>query len=604
MIGCLSDYLALLLKDVSVSNLFPCPPVVEFCPSLAHCSACSGELKVQKTYTRTVSTLHIGQFQAREVVMACKQCNQAYRSEELCALVPPGSNYGYDVMVYIGESIFLNHRQAKEVQRLLLKWNIQISVSEIGYLSRRFIIYLSLVHERNSGGIVEIMDANGGYILHLDALGGTKGGQRLISGVDGISDIVLGNAKIKSENSDYIIPFLKNIKDRFGEPLAVVQDMGKGIMKAVQTVFPTIMILICHFHFLRDIGKDLLKDNYDIIRKRLRHFGFLTRLRDFSKELKLEFEDNPEAVDEFHQARICNRKIDPDNSTEAAIHLYTIIEWILDWKSESNGYGFPFDRPHVDLASRVRSASEALHTITTMEKKGTPVAKIRPRLKALLTEITEDAQLKSAMSEIGSKIQVFDELRDAMRVAPKDGKKGLNDEGDGEDIKTIEAEVDAFKEKLDTNSEFSQQKGGAAFLKQIDKYREQLFADPITVETDDGIKIIQPQRTNNLMEQMFRDFSRDNKRKTGTDSIGRTIRAMVDDTPLIRNLKNEEYRKMILGDKNNLAEVFAGIDVKMVRDKMKEQHVCNEKVPANIQSLLKRENVLDLLSNIADFKEI
>ncbi len=549
--------------------------------------------------------MHLGGLEVRDTLLECNKCGNEniYRSQELLDLVPEGSRYGYDVMAYVGESTFSNHQQAREIQTSLQKRNIPISVSEVEYLSRRFITYLSLVHEHNNGGIVEMMDANGGYILHLDALGGTKGGQRLISGVDSISDIVLGNAKIKSENSDYIVPFLKKIKNKFGEPLAVVQDMGKGIMKAVQTVFPTIMILICHFHFLRDIGKDLLKDNYDLIRKRLRHFGFLTKLRNFSKELKLEFEDTPEAIDEFHQARICNREIDPDNNTEAAVYLYTIIEWILDWKSQSNGYGFPFDRPHVDLAARVNNASQVLHTIKPQGKEVITVMKIRQRLKALLTKISEDPVLKNAMNEIDSEIQVFDELRDAMRIAPEDGKNGLNDEGNAEDIKTIEAQVDTFKEKMNTNCEFLQQKKGSAFLNQIDKYREQLFADPITVETNDGTKIIQPQRTNNLMEQMFRDFSRDNKRKTGVDSMGRTIQAMVDDTPLVRNLKNREYKKIILGDKENLAEVFAEIDVKMVREKMKEQNVCNEKVPAKIQSLLKKGNLLNLLSNVADVKE-
>ena len=532
--------------------------------------------------------------------MGCKQCNRTYRSEELCALVPSASNYGYDVMVYIGESTFFNHRQAKEIQASLRKRNISISASEIDYLSKKFIIYLSLVHEYNNGGIVEIMDANGGYILHLDALGGSKGGERLISGVDGISDIVLGNAKIKSENSDYIIPFLKKIKKQFGKPLAVVQDMGKGIMKAVRIVFPKILILICHFHFLRDIGKDLLGDNYDIIRKRLRHFGFLTKLRNFSKGLKLQFEDNPEAVDEFHQARSCNRKIDLNNSTETAIHLYTIIEWILDWKSESNGYGFPFDRPHIDLASRVKSALNVLSTVKDTDKTVTPVTKIRQRVTAMLTEITEDTTLKTAMDEVDHEIKVFDELRNAMRIASEDGKNGLNDEGESESIKTIEAEVDAFRVKWAENSEFSQQKKGIAFLKQIDKYRKQLFADPITVKTADGTKTIHPQRTNNLMEQIFRDFTRDNKRKTGVDSISRTIQAMIDDTPLIRNLKNDDYRKMIIGDKKNLAEVFAEIDVEIVRKKMKEHNICNEKIPQKIQSLLKKTDVLDTLSNVTD----
>lgn len=549
--------------------------------------------------------MHVGGLQVTETLLKCNKCQhkQVYRSQELHNIVPEGSNYGYDVMTYIGESMFSNHKQAGEIQTLLQKRNIPISISEIEYLARKFIIYLSVAHERNSSGIVEIMNDNGGYILHLDALGGSKGGERLISGVDGISDIVLGNAKIKSENSDYIIPFLEEIRDLFGEPLAVVQDMGKGIMKAVRTVFLGISILICHFHFLRDIGKDLLEESYDVIRKRLRHFGFLTKLRKIAKELKVEFEGNQEAIDTFHQAMLSHQQIDLNNSTNAAIHLYTIVEWVLDWKNQSAGYGFPFDRPHFDLASRIKKSLEVIGAPKDAGKPLSIVARIREQLIAMFTGIVEDVELKNAMSDISSEIQIFDELRNAMRVAPENGKNGLNDEGECDDIKSIEAAVDAFRTKWTAQGEFSKQKKGIRFLKQIDKYRVQLFADPITVKTATGTKTILPQRTNNLMEQMFRDISRGNKRKTGVDCIGRTIRTMVADTPLIRNLKNDDYQKVIMGDKRNLSEVFAGIDVKTIRKRMAEHNVSNEKIPPKIQLLLKESSLPFLLSNTADIRK-
>jgi tRNA-dihydrouridine synthase len=288
------------------------------------------------------------------------------------------------------------------------------------------------------------------------------------------------------------------------------------------------------------------------------------------------------------------------------MHLYTIIEWILDWKNESHGYGFPFDRPHLDLASRVENALKILDTIKDDGgKTKIPVVKIRRRLKALLEEIADDRELKNAMREMEDEVHVFDALRNAMRVAPANGGRGLNDDGECADIKTIEASVNKFRVELGENSGFLKIRKGAAFLKQIDKYRKQLFSDPITVKTAGVAKTIQPQRTNNLMERMFRDFTRDNKRKTGVDSAGRTIQAMIDDTPLVRNLKNDNYRKIIIGDRKNLAEVFAEIDIDSVREKMKEHNLCNEKVPKKIQSLLKESKFLDMLSNIEDnFKVI
>lgn len=46
--------------------------------------------------------------------------------------------------------------------------------------------------------------------------------------------------------------------------------MLSGIGKAVATVFPGIRDFICHFHFLRDIGKDYLEPAYARLRKGLR----------------------------------------------------------------------------------------------------------------------------------------------------------------------------------------------------------------------------------------------------------------------------------------------------------------------------------------------
>ncbi len=47
-----------------------------------------------------------------------------------------------------------------------------------------------------------------------------------------------------------------------------------------------------------------------------------------------------------------------------------------------------------------------------------------------------------------SKAIVFDKLRCAIRIALPDGKKGINDNGDSMDMKTIEEKVTAFRKWL------------------------------------------------------------------------------------------------------------------------------------------------------------
>ena len=169
-------------------------------------------------------------------------------------------------------------------------------------------------------------------------------------------------------------------------------------------------------------------------------------------------------LDKFYEERSRNRKINLDDDAEAIIHLYTIIEWILDWKNESHGYGFPFDRPHFDLASRVENALKILDTIKDDGgRTEIPVVKIRRRLKALLEEIADDRELKNAMREMEDEVQVFDALRNAMRVAPANEGRGLNDDGECADIKTIEAAVNKFRAGLGENSEFLEKRRGGIY---------------------------------------------------------------------------------------------------------------------------------------------
>ncbi len=89
----------------------------------------------------------------------------------------------------------------------------------------KFIVYLALAHQRRAPAIAADMRERGGYICHLDA---TCEGRDtfLMSSIDSLSDIVLGNVKLPAEDEAHIVPFLERIKNDFGVPLALVHDMG------------------------------------------------------------------------------------------------------------------------------------------------------------------------------------------------------------------------------------------------------------------------------------------------------------------------------------------------------------------------------------------
>ena len=135
-------------------------------------------------------------------------------------------------------------------------------------------------------------------------------------------------------------------------------------------------------------------------------------------------------------------------------------------------------------------------------------------------------------------------------------------------------------------------------IRQIDKYWDKLFSDPISVHTSNGVRLIQPQRTNNILERFFRDFRRGVRRKTGRNSIGRFLQSMIADTPLVKNLENPQYLKILLNGRADLEECFADIDIDAVRREMGSAQSSSEKVPKKIQKLIAVPSFPDTLCRL------
>ncbi len=198
----------------------------------------------------------------------------------------------------------------------------------------------------------------------------------------------------------------------------------------------------------------------------------------------------------------------------------------------------------------------------------------------------KDQSLWKAVEAIEEKIVPFEKLRSAMRIASTTGRNGLNDEGKKENIRTIEARVKKFRSWMIRRKNHAQDPANGKMIKQIDKYWEKLFADPIPVQTPSGPILIQPQRTNNILEQFFRSLKRSHRRRTGNASSRRMLRTILAETPLVKNIKNAAYMKILLKEKASLEEVFAEIEIDTFRKAFKEAQHAPERVPSKIKALI------------------
>lgn len=577
-----------MARESSAAYLFAQRPTLTFRPTPTQCPDCQAPLQVYKTQSKTVQTLHLGCFTAQQILFHCGRCSSpaVWRPEELSRLVPSGCIFGYDVMVWVGKALFLRHRRAQEIIEELRCRHVRISSSQVEYLARKFVVYLALAHQQSAPDLKKVMQTQGGYILHLD---GTceGGGPMLMSSLDSLSEIVLGNVKVLSEKTEQIIPLLQEIKSRYGVPIAVVHDMGSGILKAVQEVFAGVPDLICHFHFLRDIGQDLLEKDYDAIRQRLRKYGLTDKLLHQARRLKAQIDQQPALVESFYQ-NVQSHCL-PTEKLELfpLLCAYSLIQWVLEGKNQGEGYGFPFDRPHVEFAKRLQVLGQRLEQIKGVHLRGQwEDNKPLLRLSCELKNLTGDEGLQPMLTQIDLKIEVFDRLRRAMRIAEVGGSAGLNSGSHPIAVGPIQKAVEQFRQQITARSDYDASAHWKAMIQQIDQYKEKLFADPIAVQTPQGKLLIQPQRTNNLMERFFRDFRRGARRRTGHNSISRFLQSMIADTPLVRNLQNPAYLKVLLQDRATLEERFAQIDIDVVRKELLVAQASLEKVPIKIRQLI------------------
>jgi len=540
---------------------------------------------VLKTRTRTIVTLAIGPFVARETLWWHPRTDAIAPAPALRRLVAPGCNYGYDVVVYVGHKLFLDAQPVRHIMAQLDAQHIHLSASTVTELGRRFIVLLALAHRRSAARLKEAMALRGGYLLHLDATYEDKS-PLLMTGIDAVLEIILGNIKLPSEKADGIVPFLRQIKDAFGPPLALVHDLSKGILSAVQQVFPGLPDYVCHFHFLRDLGKDLFGAAYDTLRQRLQRHGTAGQLRARLRTWQKQIDAQPAFKQTLSQ-------LPPDGPAMESLALppllaaFLLAHWILEGLQQGQGYGFPFDRPYLALARRAQAVHEQLKFLKTLPP-GQPWRENLPfhHLDLDLHDLVGDRPLGHTLEQMEIHLQPFEQLRQILRLAPAHETQGLNHAGQPVEMKALQQQVQRWVAQIRARPDFATTPAFQKMIAQIEHYGPKLFAAPLVVTTAQGPLTIQPQRTNNIMERFFRDLKRDCRRKTGANALGRTLRTMLADTPLVKNLQNPEYRKILLDGQPNLEALFAQIEPLTVRRELQQAQQNPEKTSRAIKHFI------------------
>jgi hypothetical protein len=270
-----------------------------------------------------------------------------------------------------------------------------------------------------------------------------------------------------------------------------------------------------------------------------------------------------------------------------AVSAFALIHWAFDTSAQLNGYGFPFDLPHLLFYHRLKVVYALVEAIRNTPLRHEKTHRPLHRLFRSIKQVMDDPALRKSATQLDERVGVFDTLRKALRIALPEGKNGLNDDGDDTDVKTIEEKVKGFREQLTSDRKLSERDEYKKMIQQIDTYWEKLFADPIAVHTPKGVLFIQPQRTNNILERFFRDLKRKARKRTGTISLNKTLKTILSDTPLVKNLDNEEYLNIILDGCDTLEQRFARIDSNIVVQELKKNKKEAGRLPLELKKMIR-----------------
>jgi hypothetical protein len=522
------------------------PPPEKYEPEEKECPKCGVPLRVKKTQKRRLVTPD-KDTKVVEVIKTCNCSRETFVSKKLRKRTPKKSPYSFDILANIGRLRFEEHRQVSDIRRHFYKSGISIPDTTAQRLCKRFLKYFTAVHRESLPQIKEKIEQNGGYVLQIDGTQNHGRGTIMLL-KDSISGIRLFSARVVSEKADYIEPILKDIRDLYGHPLAVIRDMGKGIAKAVESIFEGTVVIICHFHFLRALGDRLFKYYHDKFRKNVDKTGVKGKLEELRRNAKTRLKT---ARDSF--------------AVEILNELVGILDDVLT--SSGEGLGYPFDLSKLRFYERCLKAEKRVGKLVERCIKAWNRVAIAYDVHEVLKRLHKSSYLLAKYAEILQEREIwFTKARQALRW--KNGPIPLSTKVRWSDreLKAARKGIDTFLEEICSNQKVELAfKGKRSHLlrafgtieQMFTENLERLLAPNVEVQTPKGKRVIKLERTNNGVEQDFRSIRRHGRRLKGNTDVEELIQKEGVGLLLLLNMEIEEYVKTVYGSWDMMGKKFA-----------------------------------------------
>ena len=232
-------------------------------PELLTCLHC-GDLLVLWNYLawdKTVQTLDgllsIATRPGRCPHATCPGARLRLLSAVAQRMAPPGSTYGYDVLVRLGWQRQHQRATYSEIHTELSS-RFPISESHVRYLYQRVYLPLLACHERQQRGrLAQVAQEQGGLIVALDGLA-PQGGEPQIWFIRDLSTgLTLRSGWLAQLDQLTFEAFLAPLRHLEWPILAVLSDKQTGLVPAIATALPGSRHQLCQAHYLRNLAEPL-----------------------------------------------------------------------------------------------------------------------------------------------------------------------------------------------------------------------------------------------------------------------------------------------------------------------------------------------------------
>lgn len=528
---------------------------------------CGGKLREQWLESRCPRGILLGEPLLMHHIKQCPDCRRVYRCERLGELIPPHGNYAFDLIVAVGLARFLEQKQNREIQQELQnRFRRLVPCTTISHLANTFLDCLAAVHDDGAARVNALIHRDGGYALHLD---GTceAGTDTMFAAIDGRSGLVLVSEKMPTENKEDIAGLIRRCVKLFGQPISVMRDLSDSIDLAVKAEISdeAVVSLLCHYHFLENVGTRLCEKLHGNLTKRLRQLKVRAALKSVRRELVKGNRTGPRLSEQQIVEILENpKKTLALDAVQLRRYLaYLLLRWLDDYGTDLKGEYFPFDLPTLTFYRRCVKLDEVLGGLLGNYKLKPRQFQTFQTIQGKLAVVREDEELVMAAARLEKAQKLFSELRGILHFDSPVNKPVLRQHPPRSTLAIalqIESRLKAFRTKQERivagNSDADRRDDARVVLRYLDNYGKELFGHVICIEG--RTKPILVARTNNVPEHCFAHIKQRLRRKLGLKQLTRCVQAMRAEVLLVANLNSQPYLDALYdGNLESMASVFA-----------------------------------------------